>query len=610
MNKSYGAARAAWMVVCLLINANLAHGQSIPTPWSNRDIGAPTLGGSATSSSGVFSIDAAGADIWSSGDQFHFVYQAVSGDVDIRARIDSLTFADEWSKAGVMIRSSLSADAAHGFTLVSAGRGVAFQRRQTSGGRTAHTPGLFTQAPYWVRLVRSGTTVRAFSSADGANWTEIGSDTIGLAATTYVGIAVTSHNPGMRTTATVSSAALTSAAAPPASPSPTPSVESSADIDSPPISGTTTLASGTYTVIASGAGVAGTADQFRYVYRPVNGNVDVMARVESISGTNPWAIAGLMIRESLAPGSRHAFAAASSREGYSLRYRTETDAEAEQSVISRDGLPGWIRLVRTGTLFEAFRSVDGANWMELGSTTINIGDTAYVGIAVASVADSTATATVSGLTIGTAGVPSDTPPTDSPSTNPPPPNVAPAVILSSPANGETFVAPATVTMSASASDPDGVIVAVEFYVNSMLLGRDTTAPYSFSANSLGAGTYAVKAVATDDDGASTISESIAIAVDGATTSTPPRWAVFQASSDHETLVSRYELEIYSASGVPGVTTPVATSDLGKPTPSSTGEIMVDRSAFFQALPPGNYLAAVLAVGDTATARSAPVSFTR
>jgi hypothetical protein len=38
--------------------------------------------------------------------------------------------------------------------------------------------------------------------------------------------------------------------------------------------------------------------------------------------------------------------------------------------------------------------------------------------------------------------------------------------------------------------------------------------------------------------------------------------------------------------------------------------MVDRSAFFQALPPGNYLAAVLAVGDTATARSAPVSFTR
>jgi regulation of enolase protein 1 (concanavalin A-like superfamily) len=608
MNKSYVAACAAWMVVCLLVNANLAHGQSIPTPWSNRDIGAPILAGSATSSSsGVFSIDAAGADIWSSSDQFHFVYQAVSGDVDIKARIDSLTFADEWSKAGVMIRSSLSADAAHGFALISAGRGVAFQRRQTSGGRTAHMPGLFTQAPYWVRLVRSGTTVRAFSSADGASWTEIGSDTIGLAATAYVGIAVTSHNPGMRTTATVSSSALTSAAAPPVSPSPTPSAESSADIDSPPISGTTTLASGTYTVTASGAGVAGTADQFRYVYRPVNGDVDMMARVDSISGTNPWAIAGLMIRESLAPGSRHAFAVASGAQAYSLRYRRETDSEAEQSVISRSELPGWIRLVRTGTLFEAFRSVDGANWIELGSTTINIGDTAFVGIAVASVADSTATAAVSGLTIRAS---TDPPPTDLPSTSPPPPNAAPAVILSSPANGQTFIAPATVTMSASASDPDGSIVAVDFYVNSSLLGRDTTAPYAFSADSLAAGTYAIKAVATDDDGASAISESIAITIDGVTTSTPPRWAVFQASSDHETLVSRYELEIYSASGVPGVTAPVATSDLGKPTPSSTGEIMVDRSAFFEALPPGNYLATVIAIGDTASARSAPVSFTR
>jgi chitinase len=274
-----------------------------------------------------------------------------------------------------------------------------------------------------------------------------------------------------------------------------------------------------------------------------------------------------------------------------------------------------VRLVRTGSLFEAFRSVDGSNWTRLGSATINIADTAYVGIAVASVAGTTATATVSGLNIRQGdSVPPDTQVPDCQLTTcepeSPPANVAPAVILSSPANGATFVAPAVVMLGASANDPDGTIAGVDFYVNSVLVGRDTTAPYSFNTSSLGAGTYAIKAVATDDDGAATISESVTITVTSATASTAPRWVAFQASADHDSLVTSYVLEIYAASGVPGVSAPVAVSDLGKPTPSSTGEIMVDRSAFFTALAPGSYLAAVTAVGGSGTARSAPIAFTR
>ena len=57
--------------------------------------------------------------------------------------------------------------------------------------------------------------------------------------------------------------------------------------------------------------------------------------------------------------------------------------------MSRDGLPGWIRLVRTGTLFEAFRSATARTGSKIGSDSVIIGDTVYVGIAVASVADST-----------------------------------------------------------------------------------------------------------------------------------------------------------------------------------------------------------------------------
>ena len=53
---------------------------------------------------------APGRDVWGSSDQFRFVYQPVTGDVEIVARVVSITRAHSWSKAGVMIRESLAAD--------------------------------------------------------------------------------------------------------------------------------------------------------------------------------------------------------------------------------------------------------------------------------------------------------------------------------------------------------------------------------------------------------------------------------------------------------------------------------------------------------------------
>jgi len=80
---------------------------TLPSPWSGSDIGSPALAGSSSAASNVFTIDAGGLDIWGTSDQFHFVYQQIIGDVDVRARVESLSNAASWSKAGVMIRSSL-----------------------------------------------------------------------------------------------------------------------------------------------------------------------------------------------------------------------------------------------------------------------------------------------------------------------------------------------------------------------------------------------------------------------------------------------------------------------------------------------------------------------
>ena len=72
--------------------------------------------------------------------------------------------------------------------------------------------------------------------------------------------------------------------------------------------------------------------------------------------------------------------------------------------------------------------------------------------------------------------------------------------LTSPANGATFTAPATITLTASASDPENQLARVEFYHGSTLLGTDTTSPYSFTWSSVPAGSYTLTAVAVDADG--------------------------------------------------------------------------------------------------------------
>jgi hypothetical protein len=148
-------------------------------------------------------IRAAGTDIWGAADSFRFTYRTLAGDGQIVARVDALQATDIWTKAGVMMRETLSAGSAHAFALQSSGAGVGFQRRAVPGGQSTHT-GTTGSAPRWVRLVRQGSTFTASDSADGVTWRTIGSQSISMQPTIYVGIAVTSHRASTLTTATVS----------------------------------------------------------------------------------------------------------------------------------------------------------------------------------------------------------------------------------------------------------------------------------------------------------------------------------------------------------------------------------------------------------------------
>ncbi|WNG42741.1 chitinase [Archangium minus] len=93
-------------------------------------------------------------------------------------------------------------------------------------------------------------------------------------------------------------------------------------------------------------------------------------------------------------------------------------------------------------------------------------------------------------------------------------NQAPSASLTSPANGASFSAGSTITLTANASDADGNIARVEFFAGSTKLGEDTSAPYSFSWSNVAAGSYTLTARATDNGGASTTSAAISISVTG------------------------------------------------------------------------------------------------
>ena len=140
-----------------------------------------------------------------------------------------------------------------------------------------------------------------------------------------------------------------------------------------------------FTVTASGADIWNTADAFHYVYQNFTGDGEIIARVSSLTNTDPWTKAGVMIRNTLAANSTHAFMAITPSNGAAFQLR----ATAGGASTNANGLPGpapyWVRLTRVGNSFTGYKSADGITWTQVGvPTTITMGSVVYVGLALTS----------------------------------------------------------------------------------------------------------------------------------------------------------------------------------------------------------------------------------
>src|SRR5215831_13547745 len=130
---------------------------------------------------------------------------------------------------------------------------------------------------------------------------------------------------------------------------------SSQDIGSVAVAGsstTTTNADGTVsaTVKGSGSDIWDVADEFQFDFQVLSGDGTIIARVVSQSPTDPWAKAGVMIRETLAANSRHAFMALTSGNGVAFQRRLATGGNSTGTTVAGPAAPYWVKLTRSGNI--------------------------------------------------------------------------------------------------------------------------------------------------------------------------------------------------------------------------------------------------------------------
>ena len=283
-------------------------------------------------------------------------------------------------------------------------------------------------------------------------------------------------------------------------PGPLPPQFANADVGAVGLAGSASFCGGQYTISGSGADIWGTNDafQFVYVYVPVSTNCDIRAQVLSVQNTSGNAKAAVMIRETLAAGSRRVLADAEPTAGIEFIWRATNNGVSSSSTVSGTP-PNWVRLTRTNNTFTAYYSGDGNTWTQLGTpTNITMAVSAYAGLAVCAHNTNLNTSLLENVSASFLT------------------NAPPVISWVTPANNSTFIQPKTITLTASATDADGTVTNVAFFNGSTLLGNIASGvgnQFSLTWSNAAVGSYTLSARATDNSGATNQSPAtIAIVV--------------------------------------------------------------------------------------------------
>ena len=336
----------------------------LPAGWSSADVGEAGLAGSARYDSAAFTVEAAGQDLYSTADAFSFAYRSWTGDGEIVARVSELGKPDgaSFALAGVAFREALTASSRHASLLVGTDGKVKFRRRTATGATTLSDgpPAGSVTLPHWLKVRRAGNVFTAWRSADGVSWTQTGpATTIALPSTVFVGLWALRNGGASLATARFTQVAVRL----PATLPPGWTSDDVGDVGSP---GGAAHSSGTYTLRGSGSDLWATADAFHFVHRTWSGDGDLVALVSTVSAPAgaAWAMAGIMIRDGLAPDAAHVAILVSTDRKLKFRRRTVAGGAtlSDGPAAGTTTVPRWLKLSRRAGQVSAYASADGANW--------------------------------------------------------------------------------------------------------------------------------------------------------------------------------------------------------------------------------------------------------
>jgi hypothetical protein len=418
-----------------------------PQDFTCSDIGTNILPGNqvyvnpaeptSPASTGVWTIQGSGSDVWSVYDSFRYEYEnfpddpanSPNGDGTVSARVVSQTgYTDPWVKTGVMIRGQNGSDpqAPYYGVFVTPGNGVVVQWRPSEGAQSnqvlanpaggnstlpAVTP-IYVLAERYTNTTTGVVYYAGFTSSDGVTWTWIPGSTVALNLTGFLtsGIATDSHNDAAYTVATLDNLAQFGGASPP--PAVCPAGWSCNDIGGALPPGQDSLTNGTWSEVGGGGDIWTTADAFHLVNQTLAGDGSVSVHVASQQNTSPFAKAGPMLRATTDPGSPYYGVFATPGQGLAVQWRATQGGSSSQILVPGTG-PVYLQVTRytsgTTTYYSAYQSTNGTSWTLIPGSTqaLAMTGTLLAGFAITSHNQGTGSA----VTLDTVAItPGETPP--------------------------------------------------------------------------------------------------------------------------------------------------------------------------------------------------------
>jgi len=163
-------------------------------------------------------------------------------------------------------------------------------------------------------------------------------------------------------------------------------------------------------------------DSFYFVHQPLTGNGSITARLTSMTGRygtggfpggqgpslpyrglQPWSKAGVIIKQSIKPGSAYAAVMLTGSHGVRMQYDYTQDIAGPAGAVSAAS-PRWLRLTRSGNSITAYESADGTHWARVGAAHLaGLPATVQAGVFVTSPQHTVTTQSIGGRTSSTGG---------------------------------------------------------------------------------------------------------------------------------------------------------------------------------------------------------------